>query len=186
MAALVFKTSGTLRKARFSGFDYHLLPLKRIIFIYFFYDTPLFPTLITMSQKNPSQKIRHAARNWLHNLLLAMQVVDAETLGRLFAKQHPLEVLGLDEKQRWYDWQEWTNFLEQLLSPLRIGTVKYHYLQSPQIQVELAEVHLQWKMSFWLLTLQKAPLILDCEATLVQENQRWVARRLHYRQSSTP
>lgn len=139
-----------------------------------------------MSQNDPLQQIRHATRNWVHHLLLAMQAVDAETLGRLFAKQHPLEVLGLDEKQCWYDWQEWTNFLEQILSPLRIGTIKYHFLQSPKIQIELPEVHLQWQMTFWLLTVQKIPLILDCEAILVQENQRWVAKHLHYREFSTP
>lgn len=128
------------------------------------------------------KSIRHAARNWLHYLLLAFQAVDASIAGKQFAQHHPLDIQGVRSEHHWTTWGGWVAFLEELFAPLHPLHVKYdvprHY---PDVEARPPEVHLRWRMQFWIRTRQPRPIKLDCKATLIEEEGRLVATVLHFR-----
>jgi hypothetical protein len=123
-------------------------------------------------------KTSHEIRNWLHYLILAAQAADYEGVASCFARQHPLDIQGPRPEDRWYNWDAWLYFLGNSLGTMRIGNLHLRLVLRPEILLddELAtEANLHWQMAYRLVDPPTQPTVLDCQATLVMENQRWVA-----------
>ncbi len=125
-------------------------------------------------------KTSHEVRNWLHYLILAAQAVDYQGVANCFARQHPLSIRGPRPGDEWSSWESWSTFLATALSVRRIGDLYLRMTQQPEITIDPSEseVCLRWQMTYRLGSRANAQIGLDCEATLVMEEQRWLARSL--------
>ncbi len=130
-----------------------------------------------------STSVAHQARNWLHHMMLAAIVAEAATVAKGFARFVPLEIIGAEPEQRWENWSEWSAFLEEEFRDLVPTALSLHLAQSPTIlwdETNPSEVALRWRMVCSRRGGSPAPLDFAYEATLVEEQGRWVAARLRW------
>jgi hypothetical protein len=129
-----------------------------------------------------ASNVAHEARNWLHYLVLAVTVAEVDTVAKGFARAHPLEVGKSDTSPRWQSWEEWRAYLEMTLGSIKPIDVTLRLLGPQEIEVdaEQEQVEMRWRMQAQLRGRQEPPMTLDCEATLVKEEGKWVACRLRW------
>ncbi len=127
--------------------------------------------------------VAHEAHNWLHHLVLAIIIAEAETVARCFAREGPLHVSGSTPEQVWQSWDEWEDALQRTLGPIKPADLSLYLVGKPKVtwdEQAPERAQLQWVMQLTRRSQPGPPRALSCEATLVRVEQRWRASRLSW------